>query len=1557
MSFVNASVFPLLQKAFWALIIVTYPYTSFSQTLVNYSSVRNTGLTYTSISATGNSFSSWRNTTSNTQDDNRSTFTPIGFDFWYLGVRYTQFSASTNGFIDFSSSTDDGGPQADDFGYSNAAFTTANVNNSTRPAIAPFYDDLTTQGGVDPIGTSIKYLVSGAAPNRTLTVEWINMAVFGNVSPSLNFQVQLVESSGIILVNYGVMNAGNHTFSFSMGLNGVTISNTPTAAQLKMLQTVNGNTFNNTVQNNLSAMPAANTQYVFTPVLPTPVSGNLTFSGVSQTGMTLNWSNWASNERGYVIYNSTDGINYSFVTQTAINAVSSAITGLNPSTTYFWRVFAVTEGALSTALTGTQATLGAGNKTSLTSGNWNTANTWTPNGVPTAGDNVTIANSHLVLINTNAVCNNLTVGAGTGSTLQFSGAARTMTVNNDLLLNPNAVFQVDPNSNTTHQLTVEGNISNNGTLSFSVDANSLCNLTLSSFTTQVLSGNGVNRFNFISQNTGSSRSNLFDISCRTFSAATNFLTLNSGTFRLSTTDPVNITPFSGVTNISNICGLWVNSANALVSTGAGITLSGGITISNGTLNIGNAADEDLFSDGGDVSISNGALNISGKYYSTGINNISNFGISGGTLTVPTSGSSSTTDAPFQVTGVGSEFDMTGGLIVIQREGGNGAQDLGFINTGASSGVVSGGTLQIGNALTPAGQSISINSNAQIGNLAIQSANATAVISTNSLQIINDVIISSGTLNDNNLTLGVGGNWTNTGGTYANAGGTVIFNSTGSAQTLFKSGGETFNNLFFEGAGLKNFNSPISAKGFTIGSGATVDVSTSNHNLTVSENFINSGSFLSRNGTVLLNGTSIQTIGGSSTTDFYNLSLNNPVGASLAASENLLNVLSLNNGTFNTNGQNFTMVSTASNTARVAQITGSGDIIGNVTVQRFIPGGSTGWAFLGTPMASALTLQDWDDDIFISCSTCPDGSAGGFLSIYTYNEAATGLVDDPASYLPLSGITDPIIFGKGYWAYMGNGQFTTTDITLDVSGTLRKFNQNIPLSYNNYGSPADDGWNLIHNPYPSPISWTALRGATANLDNAIYVYNADLNSGLGGYATFVNGISLPALGSGGIGDEIPMGQGFFVHSTGATALNASEAIKVNSNPVFLKTTAQSNANLNPAPQLRLKLKDQANRDECVIYIENNASHGFDKTYDAYKLTGTDPSAPSMALVKDTVLFAINGIPPVSGTFSTDLKLTSGTSGHYSISASDFGGFPQGACLSLFDKYTNSTHDLRSGDYAFWHYDTTNAARFTVNIEVQPLSVTVSVTAPSCQQVNGGLLIAQGNSAGPWHCIWKNANNQILQNNNNTNTADSLKNLSGGVYILEMSTIGACDAYVGTFTLPVVQVPQAGFICVDSVNLDSNPQIQFNNTSINSSTYFWKFGDGNNSNQQSPFHVYTLPGVYYVELLCESATQCMDSTFKQILVYSKYTNKPELEKNTGIVIYALGDKAFNIALPEQISGELVFELRDGLGKTIWRQTHTHHENSLYPLQLNTVADGVYYLKITSRSFSQTKKLFVF
>src|SRR5215475_4281941 len=97
--------------------------------------------------------------------------------------------------------------------------------------------------------------------------------------------------------------------------------------------------------------------------------------------MTLNWNDNSSNELGFVIYRSTDGTNYTFAAQTAANATSSAQSSLAAGTTYFWKVYAVTEGALGTAVSGSQSTVAGTTYTWNQTGSaaYGTAGNWTPN--------------------------------------------------------------------------------------------------------------------------------------------------------------------------------------------------------------------------------------------------------------------------------------------------------------------------------------------------------------------------------------------------------------------------------------------------------------------------------------------------------------------------------------------------------------------------------------------------------------------------------------------------------------------------------------------------------------------------------------------------------------------------------------------------------------------------------------------------------------------------------------------------------------------------------------------------------------------------------------------------------------------------------------------------------------------------------------------------------------------------------------------------------------------------------------------------------------------------
>src|SRR5688572_14883627 len=113
-----------------------------------------------------------------------------------------------------------------------------------------------------------------------------------------------------------------------------------------------------------------------------------------------------------------------------------------------------------------------GQKTNLLSGNWNNGLNWLPLGVPGAGDDVQIANGTTVSITSTAVCNNLTVGTGGSAGLEFSGGARSFTVNGNLLVNSGATFAAPLSSNSTHSLVISGNITNNGVFQMFSDNNS-----------------------------------------------------------------------------------------------------------------------------------------------------------------------------------------------------------------------------------------------------------------------------------------------------------------------------------------------------------------------------------------------------------------------------------------------------------------------------------------------------------------------------------------------------------------------------------------------------------------------------------------------------------------------------------------------------------------------------------------------------------------------------------------------------------------------------------------------------------------------------------------------------------------------------------------------------------------------------------------------------------------------------------------------------------------------------------------------------------------------------
>jgi hypothetical protein len=421
--------------------------------------------------------------------------------------------------------------------------------------------------------------------------------------------------------------------------------------------------------------------------------------------------------------------------------------------------------------------------------------------------------------------------------------------------------------------------------------------------------------------------------------------------------------------------------------------------------------------------------------------------------------------------------------------------------------------------------------------------------------------------------------------------------------------------------------------------------------------------------------------------FGTIYVNNPA-ASLGIGSPLIitDSISVPNGDISVNG-NVTLRSTAALKGRLGLV--GGTLSGNLNVQTFAAGGSTGWAQLGVSGIGGQTFANWYGQFPMTI----EGSATGVTSAGGYFESVQGWNESSAyGYDTTLTISSPITPGRGYWIYLGTGLYTTSDIVWTVSGSPVIGNVSMPVT-----NSAQGGYNLLANPYPSPISWTKLRNGNNAVNNAIYVYNAD-----GSYASFVNGV-----GTGGGSDVIPMGQGFFVEATGNSALNAQESNKVpqntGANPLLKSSQVQS-----PGTVFRLKITDPYTTiDETAFRFHANATPVFDGEWDAHKLFQTPGyvgypgsySKYTSISSKDASNedYSINSLPlVVTNSISIPVLVKVAATGVHTITPVDLQNFSNPACVVLKDKLLNVNHSLANGPYVFNISDTTSAPRFELVI---------------------------------------------------------------------------------------------------------------------------------------------------------------------------------------------------------------------------------------------------------------------
>lgn len=550
-----------------------------------------------------------------------------------------------------------------------------------------------------------------------------------------------------------------------------------------------------------------------------------------------------------------------------------------------------------------------------------------------------------------------------------------------------------------------------------------------------------------------------------------------------------------------------------------------------------------------------------------------------------------------------------------------------------------------------------------------------------------------------------------------------------------------------------FPALLPAQGLIIPSGG--HVTATEGNVVLRSNWTNNGAFVHNGGTVIFAGTA-QSVGGTTATTFRDMQVATGSTTTIIAPGQAIERTLLSNGTLNADG-NLTLLSTATQSALI-EGSGTGQVLGTVIMQRYLSS-AFGYKYISAPFQAA-TVNELADDLDLQAT---------FPSVYRFDEDLTSA--GWVSHMNASDLLHPM---QGYAANFGDAAPART---IDISGTVNNGTVSLTSLFNN-NRTYTKGFQLVGNPYPSPIDWDAATGwSRTNIDNAVYYFDAGTTDQYQGtYNSYINGVS----SNGTAGSIIPAMQGFFVHvSDGTYPVSGSLSVNNNArvsllNPVFHKGTGGEEL---PLLRLQAGLDGQAVADPLVLYFEPQASHDFDKAYDALKILNTDARVPSLyALGADAAHLSIDAVPYNGDSLRIiPLGLAVEQAGTVRFRATALERMPADVRLYLYDAQSGTnTELLQDAAYRVPLEKGTFENRFFLAFGRKAAEIAKMSAAPFTAHASGGRLFADLNllSGGKGELAVVNTMGQVVLRStlNGYGRHELEAHWSSGIYIVSFAAPG-------------------------------------------------------------------------------------------------------------------------------------------------------------------------------------------
>ena len=416
--------------------------------------------------------------------------------------------------------------------------------------------------------------------------------------------------------------------------------------------------------------------------------------------------------------------------------------------------------------------------------------------------------------------------------------------------------------------------------------------------------------------------------------------------------------------------------------------------------------------------------------------------------------------------------------------------------------------------------------------------------------------------------------------------------------------------------------------------------------------------------------------------------------------------------------NLTLLASKDGSAAIFPIPEQAEIIGDVHVQKYIsgeypqPASARGWRLLSSPVYNSISngskyykLNAFQKSMFV---TGQGGSVNGFdqsplngNTIFTHDQSIVGSLSQ--KFVPIPNMSSNIEFGRALYIFsrgnrnlpnaysnqIANMPFSNpAGYLIQYSGQVHSGDLTMEVSNKN-NNEAGDGFNLIGNPYASPLLWGSIN--KVNIGPYVWLFDP-LNN-----AYFV---------SDDPSTIIPSGEGFFVkvnnESTKGT-IKFTEYSKHTGTSSYARTAgispvSNTHSGTNTPNLLVCLARDEFKQEYKVIFDKN----GEDEVTDQDALKIGEGYVSIAALVNNNKL-AIDHRANLDTKKEIKLYVKGWATGDYKLDIKGRDSFDDRIEIRLVDKFINKSEPIKLENFRYnFHIDLNNptsqgAERFSLLFE--------------------------------------------------------------------------------------------------------------------------------------------------------------------------------------------------------------------------------------------------------------------